>query len=136
MISKFLEFSNGPNNWGKFLISVLEPEEWNHHAIIDPGRPLLRTIGWAPHLPHALVFDLQTREGAAFVLSGHAPADLEKHKIWVCPLFEPMLNWLYMRYREIGAAWFDTLPVHVDIPDAPFEFRGYRRSGPDKEDRQ
>lgn len=133
MRSKFLEATNGPNNWGKFLISVFEPEEWGHLSIIDPGRPLLRAIGWSHQLPNAYILDLQTREGAVFNLAGHAPADLQKHKIWVCPLFEPMLCWLYVRYREIGGGWFDTLPVHVDLPDAAFALYGYRRTGPEKE---
>jgi hypothetical protein len=129
METKFLEATNGPNNWGKFAISRFTADEWKHASSID-SRPLLRTIGWHPE--HVQVFDLQTCEGATFRLGGYAKADLDKHRIWVCPLFEPMLEWLYLRYNALDhdfAAWWDTLPVHVDLPDAPFDMHGYRREG-------
>jgi hypothetical protein len=59
--------------------------------------PLLDIIGWTNK--HRLVLDLQTGEGNIFyaVPSGYPKADLDKHKVWVCPLFEPFLGWLYQQ---------------------------------------
>jgi hypothetical protein len=49
--------------------------------------------------------------------------------IWVCPMFEPFLTWLYKQPDPFA------IPAHVDLPDAPFAMQGYRRSGPvDRED--
>lgn len=126
MDTRFVEVTNGPNNWGKFAVCQFTVEEWQSRSAIDPKRSLLAGRGWTPE--HMLVLDLQTGEGAIFAPWGLASADLnQKHKIWVCPLFEPFLNWLYLRYRAGGM--FETLPVHVDIPDAPFAMHGYRREG-------
>lgn len=128
MITKFIEATNGPLNWGKFLVGRFEPEEWAQRSGVDlvDSRPLLGARGWAPH--HLLVLDLQTGEGAIFRPGGHAGADLQKHRIWVCPLFEPFLAWLYK--QEL--ADLDALPAHVDLPAAPFEWRGHRRAGPEE----
>jgi hypothetical protein len=73
-----------------------------------------------------LVHDLETNEGAFFRPGGLASADLQKHRIWVCPLFEPFLAWLYLQdLRDLNA-----LPSLVHLPDVPFDFAGYRRAGP------
>lgn len=73
------------------------------------------------------VLDLQTGEGAFFRPGGYAAADLEKHRVWVCPLFEPFLEWLYRQdLTDLGQ-----LPRLVELPDAEFAMRGYRRAGPD-----
>lgn len=46
----------------------------------------------------------------------------EKHKIWVCPLYEPFLEWLYRQdVRDLGK-----LPDHVTL-EAPAALWGYRR---------
>jgi len=76
---------------------------------------------------HVLVLDLQTGEGAILKPGGDPRADLKKHRVWVCPMFEPFLEWLYARALAIG---LDDLPLHVDLPEAPFAFAGYRRPGP------
>jgi hypothetical protein len=125
MKTKIIEATNGPLNWGKFLLGRFDVE-WDVVSAVDVKSisPLLRTIGTSPHT--LWVFDLQTCEGAGFYAhpGGVASADLQKHKIWVCPLFEPFLSWLYRQdLRNL-----DTLPVLVDL-DAPFEMRGYRRPG-------
>lgn len=57
--------------------------------------------------------------------------DLDKHRVWVCPLYEPFLNWLYAQ----DLADLDKLPDLVDIPDAEFQMHGYRRPGPAGEER-
>src|SRR5436190_24376660 len=99
MITKIVEATNGPNNWGKFLVGRLD-EEWNHRSAVDVREdampvapPLLYTIGFRHDA--VLVLDLQTREGAMFTPVGVAKADLAKHRIWVCPLFEQLLEWYY-----------------------------------------
>ena len=90
-------------------------------------RPLLPSRGWTPK--HMLVLDLQTGEGSIFYPGGLAVADLEKHKVWVCPLFQPFLEWLYTR----NLTDIDKLPALVELPNAPGAVYGYRRSGPKEE---
>jgi hypothetical protein len=121
VITRFIEATNGPQNWGKFMVGRLTREELLRESAVAPGRPLLQQIG---HNPAAiLVFDLQTREGGLFVPGGIAAADLDKHRIWVCPLFEPFLVWLYAQ----DLSDLDALPAVIDLPDAPFALAGYRR---------
>jgi hypothetical protein len=128
----------GPNH-GKFMVGLFDEDEWARRCEVDaefrdphkpmnpwPDRPLLRRCGWAEN--HILVVDLQTGEGAIFSPGGSATADLNKHKIWVCPMFEPFLEWLYGQVRS-GSDWFESLPVLVELPDAPFAMSGYRREG-------
>jgi hypothetical protein len=118
-----IEATNGPQNWGKFLVGRFDPDEWERASAIS-GRPLLRAVGWTQD--HVLVLDLQTGEGAIFRPGGLVAADLEKHRVWVCPLFEPFLVWLYTQdLTDLGA-----LPPHIDLPSAPFAIAGYRRPGP------
>lgn len=123
MESKFIEATNGPRNWGKFMVARFTDDEWSLRAAVDGG-PLLRGRGWDP--AHVLVVDLQTGEGAIFMPGGYAKADLDKHKIWVCPLFEPFLTWLY---TFLATGDLADIPTHIDLPDAPFEMQGYRREG-------
>ena len=127
MQTKIIEATNGPMNWGKFLVGRLDVE-WQVPSSVNTQSsfPLLTTIGMSRNM--LWVFDLQTREGAGFVAHPGAVAssDLKEHKIWACPLFEPFLTWLYQQDLSDIAA----LPPHIDLPDAPFSFRGYRRPGP------
>ncbi|MEV6401184.1 hypothetical protein AB0M39_41495 [Streptomyces sp. NPDC051907] len=114
-----------PANWGKFM--VMRPdEEWARRSAIDdnPYGPLLRQCGWGPK--HIIVFDLQTCEGAAFRPGGFAKADLNKHRIHVCVLFEAFLTWLYVQ----DLSDLDRLPDVVELDGVPFELYGYRRPGP------
>lgn len=119
-----------PGNWGKFLLGVPDTE-WRYESRIDPDPswPLLRKVGWTAE--HLWVLDLQTGEGAFFRPGGLARADLDKHRIWVCPLFEPFLEWLYAQYRENPGLDIGELPDVAELPDAPFELAGYRRPGPE-----
>lgn len=151
MQTHVIEATNGIN-WGKFLLGRMD-EEWKlRSGLFDVARestddvlgegaydevagpsyarpgtaPLLRQLGWSPN--HLWVLDLQTGEGAYFRPGGKASYDLNKHRIWVCPLFEPFLEWLYGQdLRELHA-----LPTTVELADAPFAMHGYRRDGPDK----
>jgi hypothetical protein len=125
MKTKIIEATNGPRNWGKFLLGQMTTIEWSRRSVVDTDTrlPLLRAIGWS--LDHIWVLDLQTCEGAAFKPGGLVKADLQKHRVWVCPLFEPFLEWLYQQ----DLTSLDKLPDHVEL-DAPFQFNGYRRPGP------
>lgn len=149
MKSRFVEATQGVAggfNHGKFMIARFDREEWIRLSEMDEqaglgARSLLARCGWTHD--HVLVFDLQTGEGALFRLGGSACADLRKHAVWVCPMFEPFLEWLYeWRSRasaEVVAAgedptWFGSLPTLVELPGAPAAMVGYRRPGPDGEE--
>ena len=125
MESKIIEVTNnrsGGINWGKFMVSQFTTE-WERTSRIN-DRQLLSTIGWDQS--HILVTDLQTGEGAIFRPGGLAAADLHKHRIWVCPLFEPFLTWLYQQdLTDLNA-----LPDVVEIA-AESALYGYRRQGPE-----
>ncbi len=123
MESKFIEVTNGTLNWGKFLLLRFDTEWAQQSAVPGVNSGLLRSIGWNHQLIYVL--DMQTREGAAFVPGGCVKADLDKHRIWVCPMYEPFLEWLYKQ----PAGRLCDLPDHVDLPDAPFAMAGYRRKG-------
>lgn len=123
MITKIVEVTNNQLNWGKFMLLRFDEAEWKFRSTIS-GMPLFQTIGWNPR--SLWVLDLQTCEGAAFRPGGVASYDLKKHKIWVCPMFEPFLEWLYLQNLDD----LDKLPAMVNLPDAEFAFAGYRRQGP------
>ena len=100
MKTKIVEATNEHFNWGKFLVGVPDTE-WERKVEVDgdPGRGhdrLLARCGWSDR--HIWVLDLQTGEGAYFLPTGMASADIQKHAIWVCPLFEPFLEWLIHVY--------------------------------------
>jgi hypothetical protein len=123
MKTVFVEATSPHGNWGKFMIGVFDQAELARPSSVDPGeRSLVWGRGWGPG--HVLVVDLQTGEGAIFRMGGYAKTDLDKHKIWVCPLFEPFLEWLYAQPDPM------TLPSTVTL-DVPLAFAGYRRSGPE-----
>lgn len=132
---KFVEAGQGTqslSNWGKFGVGVFTPAEWAQRSNNPDGEALQGTLlrgvcGWGPNV--AWVLDLQTGEGALFNVPGFAPADVNKHRIWVCPMYEPFLAWLHQHVRDHGAGWWEQLPSWVDLPDAPFSFHGYRRPG-------
>jgi hypothetical protein len=128
---RIMEASNG-FNYGKFGVGLFTAQEWQRRSRL-PGwtdRPLLASLGWSH--THLWVLDLQTGEGGIFEPTGLARADLDKHDIWVCPLFEPFLTWLYGHHRSQDADladWHATLPEFVELPDAPSALYGYRRHG-------
>jgi hypothetical protein len=124
MKTQIVEVTNGQRNWGKFLIGQFDEKEFARGSVL-PGyetkTPLVFQRGWGSD--HFLVLDLETGEGAMFHIPGSATADLNKHQIWVCPMFEPFLEWLYANWKG------GDLPPLVDLPDAPFAMSGYRRKG-------
>lgn len=122
---RFIEASQDAKkgfNWGKFMVGVFD-EEWEIPSALYSSPYLLNQCGW--DRTHIIVFDLQTGEGGFFKLGGMASADLSKHRLWVCPMFEPFLTWLY----EQDVSDLDALPSMVELPDAEPAFHGYRRSG-------
>jgi hypothetical protein len=120
MKTVFVEATNGPN-WGKFMLAQFDAEEWARRSAVD-GRLQADGRGWTQQ--HILVFDLQTGEGALFKPGGFAKYDLEKHKIWVCPMFGPFLAWLYEQPDPMS------IPSLVELPNAEFALYGHRRPGP------
>jgi hypothetical protein len=139
MRTRFVEATQDADaglNHGKFMVALFDADEWECRCELDayyaervgvlaPARPLLRRCGWTRE--HVLVVDLQTGEGAIFRAGGNARADLDKHKVWVCPMFEPFLEWLYGAAR--GEAWLEALPALVELPHAAPATQGYRRGG-------
>jgi hypothetical protein len=113
-----------PFNWGKFLITEFDDKAWDHISAIN-ARPLLPTIGYVRRRPGLWVLDLQTREGAYFYPDGSAIADLNKTRIWTCPLFEPFLLWLYENYEGSLVS----LPNVVYLNNAPAALAVPRRAG-------
>lgn len=127
MKTRLIEASNGIN-WGKFLLARFDQEWGVASGILGEVRQgILWSQGWTPL--HLLILDLATGEGALFLPGGMAGADLKKRQVWVCPLFEPFLEWLYQQdLRDL-----DRLPALVDLPKAPAAFVGYRRTGEGRE---
>lgn len=122
MITKFIEATDATEfNWGKFAVCRFTSEEWARRSEIG-GRLMLNERGWGPE--HLLVLDLQTGEGSIFEPHGYARSDLnEKHQIWVCPMFEPFLAWLYKQ----DLTDLEKLPAVVNLGDVPTSMRGHRR---------
>ena len=124
MQTHFLEAVDGSKfNWGKFILCRWDKREWEYRSTVTPERSLLRVHQWTPD--NLLVVDLATGEGAVFRPGGLVSADLDKHKIWVCPMFQPMLEWLYKQ----DLTDLDKLPGLIDLGDVPTAMHGYRRHG-------
>jgi hypothetical protein len=119
VITKFIEVTNDNQNWGKFMLMRFDTE-FEYVSTIGRSK-LLRSIGWSSD--QLWVLDLQTCEGVAIRPGGNAHYDLEKHKVWVCPMFEPFLVWLYKQDLKD----LNELPAMVNLPDAEFAMFGYRR---------
>ncbi len=127
MKTKFIEATNidaGGGNHGKFMVARFTEEEWQRRSDVEPGMlTFLQRRRWTPD--NILVVDLETGEGAIFKPGGYAKADLEKHKIWVCPMAEKFLEWLYTQ----DLTDLDNLPGVVQIADPTTSLYGYRRPG-------
>lgn len=137
MISRFIEATNiqhGGLNWGKFLLAKFEESDWQYQAVEAPGHALLAALpGREPWRPeHIIVFDLQTGEGLRVNPRGEPGVDLVKHRVWVCPLFEPFLYWMFDYLAGLPTAWRGDImrlpPVAYFKADSALA--GYRRGGP------
>lgn len=105
------------------MVAIPRPEFWSVPSLVAPEQTLARQIGMIPGL---WVLDLQTQEGAYFLPRPHdAIHQLQKHKIWVCPLYEPFLEWLFNQDLS------QPLPPLLELPEAPSAIYGYRRNGAD-----
>lgn len=130
MICRIVELTN-LFNWGKFMVARFDRDEWRYKSRID-GYGLIGGRGWTAE--HLWILDLQTGEGAFFKPGGLAEADLNKHAIWVCPMFEVFLKWLYKHPEH----WKDitTIPEFLELTDketmSQSAMAGYRRPGPDE----
>ncbi len=123
MQTKLIEATDATEfNHGKFLVGRF-CTEWMRTSVIDRRNLLSSTCGWTPD--HIVVLDLQTGEGATFRPGGIARCDLKKHRIWVCPMFEPFLAWLYTQ----DLTKLDALPDFINLGDVPTAMFGYRRDG-------
>lgn len=109
-------------NWGKFLLARFD-NEWAHVSSVSPF-PSIGGEGWTDE--HFFMLDLATGEGAIFLPGGIASYDLDKHGIWVCPLFEPTLKRLYKMDLSDGFAHVPAV-IRLTFEEAPFSFAGYRR---------
>jgi hypothetical protein len=126
--TKIIEAVSPQGNFGKFLLGVPD-EEWSRLSEVEPSRFVLGLHGWTRK--HVLIVDLATGEGAFFLHGGLASADLRKKRVWVCPLFEPLLEWFHQQQLPMtvnGLLDLSGLPNIVHL-DHPLEFRGCRRSG-------
>jgi hypothetical protein len=117
--------------WGKFMLMQFD-SEWEYRSKLPEAGsyPLLRAIGVGRD--GVGVLDLQTGEGAIFYprKSAMPSADLQKHRIWVCPMYEPFLGWLYQQ----DLAYIKALPHLVRLgpeADRHCAMQGYRRKGPE-----
>jgi len=131
MKTKFIEACNSRGgkkiNWGKFAVCQFDAEELQRRATQDElGCSLVLSQGW--DATFLWVLDLATGEGACFRPGGSPHADLDKHRIWVCPMFEPFLTWLYQQ----DLSDLDALPNYVEFDEskAPGALYGHRRPGP------
>lgn len=139
MLTKIIEATNRTSdnpsgmNWGKFMLGWFDDADWARRSRLpgasNKGVSVLGSIGH--HHREIWVMDLQTCEGACFTPGGSAHADLEKHAIWVCPLFEPFLEWLYTQPCFAGP---EALPDIIELPNAPSSMAGYRRPGPSRKE--
>lgn len=111
-------------NWGKVLVCEFT-DEWDVPSVIGAHHSLLAARGWGRNV--RLVLDIETGEGALFSFPiGSAHNDLQKRRIWVCPMFEPLMcHWQTINW----AGDLDELPDVVELPDAPAAMASYRRPG-------
>lgn len=132
MLTKIVESEHGQGrgNHGKFMLCRFDADEWSRESRLTtlpyPMNLLGGICGWGRE--STWVLDLQTGEGALFRPGGYAHADLDKHAVWVCPLFEPFLEYAWQWVKDGHELW--DLPDVVQLPDAPFALAGYRRPGP------
>jgi hypothetical protein len=130
MKTQIIEAHGNGGNFGKFMVCQLDTDEWERKSVVDPdGRSLLASIGYW-HRDWFWLLDLQTGEGVFVQPKGRASWQLDKHKVWVCPLFEPFMDWFISQEPTDVAE----LPIEVLLPDAPGALYGYRRAGHSCED--
>lgn len=118
MITKIIEGSDGAL-YGKWLVGQLDQIELGATTALPgfEGTQRIWTFGGArkfgAHPGARLVLDLQTSQGGVFIpdSKSSADADLDKSKLWVCPLFRQFFCWLYQQdVSDVSA-----LPSFIDL---------------------
>ena len=124
MITHFLEASDNLA-YGKFMLARLDGDEINAPSALPgyEGSSLLRLGGLRRFNERStLIVDLQTGNAAVFFISdgGDWKADLNRTgPIHVCPMFRPMLKWLYeQKVPAHPPAAIQQLPHFVEIDNA------------------
>lgn len=136
---KFVEAGQAPEgggNWGKFAVA-----RWSTLEMREPTRfpgcegQFITGLTGSP-FDHIWLLDIQAGEGALFSINNPIPVDvphqLNEKQIYICPMFEPFMTWLWEHIRShqgTNLDWFDELPRVVVLPEAPFDLYGYRRRG-------
>ena len=133
MKTKIIEVTN-QINWGKFMVGIFDDTDWQTSSDIGRHASILRARGW--DVQHFWLLDIETGEGACFRHGGHPKADLDKHRVWVCPLYECFLGWLYKQPKDFLND-LEKLPSKVILSkeetQAHTAMYGYRRLGPDSQ---
>jgi hypothetical protein len=116
MITHFLEATDGMLH-GKFMLGRLtKVEARTRTALPELDGSIFRNAGGARKFrpETTLVLDLQTAQGAGFLLSDwfSTREELEKLKAWVCPMYRPTVMWL----AERAELPFSELPHYVEVP--------------------
>jgi hypothetical protein len=115
MITHFLEASDGMLH-GKFLLARLDGAEIQTQTALPDltGSIFANAGGRRKFLPsHTLVLDLQTAQGAGFLLTDFLKTrqELQDLKAWVCPMYRPTVLWLTDR----ATLPFSQLPRYATI---------------------
>lgn len=98
MITKLIETTDMFNH-GKFLVGQMEGFELTQYlAIKDDGRQLSHVLHASPS--KFWVLDCATCEGAFFDFSNDAYYQLERHQVWVCPMFPLFLEWAFEKFKQ------------------------------------
>lgn len=109
-------------NWGVFHLWQFREEDTTRASKIHP-----QTSVWGAVRPlgprDIAIFDLRTREGAAFDTTADLVPQLYRHQIHVCVLFESFLQWLQ---RHLQTKSFLEIPDVVTLPPLPTEILGFR----------
>lgn len=129
MIVQFIEATQKIDqfNHGKFMVARFIGDEITaKSALPDYTEHSLWNLGGLRKLRPGmtLVLDLQTGEGAGFSLEPHGAGqtaarsalyELEKHELWVCPMFPPFLGWLFAQGMGGIKGDIRTLPRYVEL---------------------
>lgn len=132
MIAHYVETYNDFNH-GKFVLLRHGPEDLRRRSALPGYETTHILVGRKWDADGTFIADLQTGEGCVFYLEcGSAAVQYtlnQKHKIWVCPMYEPFVCWLADTHPELarGGGDITALPSVVELPDAPTAVAGYRR---------
>lgn len=115
MITHFIETTDGVAH-GKFMLGCFDEREARTQTALPEltGSIFANAGGRRKFEPRRiLVVDLQTAQGAAFLLSDFYTTrdELRALKAWVCPMYRPTVLWL----TDFWDKPLDELPRYVEI---------------------